>query len=221
MPVLFSHLFLKQENMMIRVVVFVVSLLAFCSSSAFAQAVWKSDLSHSRVNFAVSHMVVAEVTGSFTEFEVTMRASNDDFSDAEIEATIKTASVNTDNERRDGHLRSDDFFNAEAFPAITFKSTSIEKSGKNSFNITGDLTIRDITMPVVLATSFKGTIRDARGNTKAGFKATTVVNRFEFGTKWNSALDSGGLIAGENVDVTLLMEMNKQEPAEENSEGKK
>ncbi len=95
---------------------------------------------------------------------------------------------------------------------MKFASTKIEKTGPNTFNITGDLTIRDITKPVVLDTKYNGQVTDPRGNTKAGFKATTTIDRFEFGTKWNKAIEAGSLVVGKNVDITLLLELNKQSP---------
>lgn len=168
--------------------------------------VWTLDKAHSQVNFSVSHLVVAEVTGGFNEFDVTFESAKEDFSDANITASIRTASIDTENEKRDGHLRADDFLNAEKFPLITFKSTGIEKTGDGRFNIKGDLTIRDVTKPVVLETQFRGTIKDPWGGTRAGFKATTTIDRFDFGVKWNAAVESGGLVAGKDVEITLLIE---------------
>jgi len=179
-----------------------------------AQAVWKADKVHSKVNFSVSHMVISEVTGDFKDFDATLTSSKDDFSDAVIDATIQMASINTDNDKRDAHLRSDDFFNAEKFPTMTFKSTNIEKTGPGTFKITGNLTMRDVTKPVVLDTKLIGQTKTPWGATAAGFKATTVIDRFEFGTKWNQALETGGLIVGRDVIVTLLFEFDKQEKAQ-------
>jgi polyisoprenoid-binding protein YceI len=184
---------------------------AVLAGISYAQAsVWKQDNAHSRVNFSVTHMVISEVTGGFKEFDVTLTQGKDDFSGSSLEATIKTASINTENEMRDKHLRSDDFLNAEKFPAITFKSTSFEKTGENTFKITGDLTIRDVTKPVVLEAKYLGQVADGRGGTKAGFKATGSINRFDYGVKWNKAIEAGGLIVSDKVDLTFLMELQKQ-----------
>lgn len=193
---------------------FVVIVLSVMSLTA--QTAWKADKVHSRVNFSVTHMLVSEVTGTFKDFDVTLITSKEDFSDAKINAMIKIASVSTDNEGRDNHLKSDDFFNAEKFPEMKFNSTKIEKTGSNTFKITGNLTIRDITKPVVLDTKYNGQVTDPRGNTKAGFKATTTIDRFEFGTKWNKAIEAGNLVVGKNVDITLLLELNKQSPEKGN-----
>ena len=139
--------------------------------------------------------------------QVIITASKEDLSDAQISATIKTASVNTDSEFRDKHLRSDEFFNADSFPVMTFVSTGVEKAG-DRYKITGNLTMRDITKPVVLDAKYNGQVTSG-GGTKAGFKATTTIDRFEFGTKWNKAIETGGLIVGKNVEITLLLELNK------------
>ncbi len=184
---------------------------ALLGSVGSAQAnVWKQDNAHSRVNFSVTHMVISEVTGGFKDFDVTLTEGKDDFSGSTLEATIKTASINTENEMRDKHLRSDDFLNAEKYPVISFKSTSFEKTGENTYKITGNLTLRDVTKPVVLEAKFLGQVADGRGNLKAGFKATTSINRFDYGVKWNKEIEAGGLIVSDKVDLTFLMELQKQ-----------
>ena len=183
---------------------------------------WKADKTHSNVNFTVTHLMVSEVTGSFKDYDVTVTSNGDDFLSATVEAVIKTASVNTDNENRDKHLRSDDFFNSDSFPNMTFKSTKIEKAGENAYKIYGDLTIRGVAKPVILDATYKGKI-DAWGTTKEGFKATTTVNRFDYGVKWDKKMDAGGFIVANKVDVTLQMELTKQAKPEEakKNEGKK
>ena len=183
------------------------SLLA--TSGKAQMTTWSMDKFHSQVKFSVSHLVIAEVTGRFTDFDVKFQHPGDDFTKAKIEATIRTTSISTDVEKRDNHLRSDDFLNAEKYPVITFKSNSIEKTGEDTYRIKGDLTIRDVTKPVVLDTKFNGTIKDPWGNIKAGFKATTTINRFDYGVKWNAATEAGGLVAGKEVEITLPMEFSK------------
>jgi len=186
-----------------------VSILVAAGTAA-AQTVWKTDKSHSNVKFTVTHLVIAEVGGRFTDFDATVTHSKDDLSDMKVEATIKTASINTDNEQRDTHLKSDDFLNAEKYPTITFKSTKVEKTGADTYRITGDLTIRDVTKPVVLDTKYRGVAKDPWGNTKAGFRATTTIDRFDWGVKWNKAIETGGLVAGKDIEITLLFEFAKQ-----------
>ncbi len=178
--------------------------------SASAQTTkWKLDKTHSNVDFTVTHLVISEVRGTFKEFEATLVSDKPDFTDMKVEATIKTASIYTDNEKRDAHLRSNDFFNAEKYPEIKFKSTSVKKTGDASYEITGDLTIRDITKSVVLDTKYKGTI-NAMGGTRAGFKATTTIDRFEFGTTWDTKIEAGGFVVGKEVNIELRLEFVKQ-----------
>jgi polyisoprenoid-binding protein YceI len=187
----------------------ILVLTIFSAFAASAQnSGWKVDKAHTSVGFAVRHMVISEVIGNFKDFDITVNASKDDFSDAVIDATIKVASINTDNERRDNHLKSDDFFNAEKFPEIKFKSTSFEKVGENKYTITGDLTIRDIMKKVTFDATLNGMLKTTRG-VLAAWKATISVNRFDFGLKWNRTIEAGGLIAGETVNITLILELQK------------
>ena len=190
---------------------FTLLVLIAATTALYAQGTqWKADRAHSQVKFSVSHMVIAEVTGRFKEFTVTLEQPGQDFVGSKLEADIKTGSVDTDIESRDKHLRSDDFLNAEKYPDITFKSTSFEKTGNDTYKIAGNLTIRDVTKQVVLEAKYNGAVTDPMGNTKAGFKATTTINRFDYGVKWNKTIEAGGLVAGENVEITLLMELAKQ-----------
>jgi polyisoprenoid-binding protein YceI len=153
--------------------------------------------------------VTIHVTGRFGEFDFTLVQKGEDFSGSDLSVTIKTASVNTDNEKRDGHLMSDEFFNAQKYPAITFKSTSFEKVSDDRYAITGDLTIRDVTKTVVLDTKYRGTV-GTKGKEKAGFKATTTINRFDYGVKWDKTFETGKLVVGEEVEITLLVELARK-----------
>jgi polyisoprenoid-binding protein YceI len=189
-------------------------ILVFSIALSQAESQWKTDKAHSSVGFTVTHMLVSEVGGKFKDFDASLTATKDDFSDMQINAEIKTASVSTENEQRDKHLKSDDFFNEEKFPLMTFKSTRVEKTGTDTYKVTGDLTIRDITKPVVLDTKLKGVMTDPWGNTRAGFKATTTIDRFEFGTKWKAPAGDGGLVVSKNVDITLSFEFVKHKPEE-------
>jgi polyisoprenoid-binding protein YceI len=185
-------------------------ITGFGISSLFAQkAGWNLDKAHSSVGFSVKHMVLSEVTGNFKDFDVKFTSSKSDFTDAVVDATIKVASINTDNEKRDGHLKTDDFFNAEKYPLITFKSDSFEKVGDNKYKITGDLTIRDVTKKVTFDAVYNGSIKAPWGAQIYSWKATLAVNRFDYGLKWNKAIEAGGLIAGETVNITLNLELDK------------
>lgn len=173
---------------------------------ASAQTTWKIDKGHTNIQFNVTHMVVAEVNGSFKDFDGSVVSKSDDFNGAEVEFTAKTASVNTANENRDNHLKSDDFFNAEKFPDIKFKGTIVKTGGK--YQLKGDFTMRDVTKPVVFDITYGGSIDTGRG-VKAGFKFTGKVNRLEYGLKWSNKLASGELAVADEVEVVCKVELNK------------
>jgi polyisoprenoid-binding protein YceI len=177
-------------------------------SGAVAQTTWKVDKAHSNVKFAVSHMVVSEVEGSFRMFDGSLVASKADLSDAKVNFSVDVASVNTDNEKRDGHLKSDDFFNAEKFPKMSFVSKSMKPLGGNKYALTGDLTLRDVTKTVTFDVTYGGQINTGRG-VKAGFKAKTTIDRLTYGLKYAPALETGGLAVGKDVDITVLLEMDQ------------
>lgn len=177
------------------------------------RSTWKIDTAHTNINFAVAHMVIAEVTGTFKEFEGTVTTSTEDFSDARIDVSITSASINTGHPDRDAHLRSPDFFDAEHHPVVTFTSTKSSAKGKGGLEITGDLTIRGITKPVVLDATFKGKAVSPYGHMIAAFKATATINRKEWGLQWNAALETGGFLVGEEIELTLNVEVVQQQAA--------
>jgi polyisoprenoid-binding protein YceI len=185
-------------------------LLAVSVLSLNAQSTWKIDAGHSNVIFTVSHMVISEVTGRFNEFDATLVQTGNDLTGSKLNAKIKASSIITDNEGRDKHLRSADFFDVDKYPEITFVSKSFEKVSENKYKITGDLTMHGVTKTVILDTKFNGQMNDPWGNTKAGFKATTEVNRKDFGLVWNKTLETGGVLVGESVGITINAEMNKE-----------
>jgi polyisoprenoid-binding protein YceI len=179
------------------------------TAGAFAQGTkWTLDKGHSNVKFTITHMVVSEMDGSFRIFDGSLEHSKPDFSDAKVNFTIDVASINTDNERRDGHLKSDEFFNAEKYPKMTFQSTSMKSLGNNKYELTGNLTIRDVTKPVTFQVTHGGVLTTAQG-AKAGFKATTTINRFDYNLKWDRATETGGLVVGKDVTITVNVELNK------------
>jgi polyisoprenoid-binding protein YceI len=171
-----------------------------------AQDKWKIDNSHSSVKFSVSHLVISEVEGSFKSFKGGMTASKPDFTDASISFSVDVASISTDNEKRDGHLKSDDFFNAEKYPVMTFKSGSFTKVKDNKYKLTGLLTIRDVTRTVSWDVTYGGTVKDPWGMTHAGFKATTTINRFDYNLKWNTLTETGSAVVGKDVNITVNVE---------------
>ncbi len=173
--------------------------LALVSTVGFAQD-WVLDKSHSNVGFSIVHLKISEVDGSFGKFDAKMTSSKDDFSDAVFDFTAEVTSVNTGNERRDGHLRSDDYFAAEKFPTLTFKSTSVKKVSGNNYKITGNITMRGVTKPLVLDAVVRGPIDGRSGKKLVGIKATGTLNRVEFGVgKSGASVDDEVMIkvAGE------------------------
>lgn len=191
-----------------RLALILLGLTIVLGTACAQQSAWRADPVHSRVEFRVSHMVIAEVTGRFTAFDV--KLTQQGMEPSAISAAITAKSVDTDNEARDKHLRSDAFLNAEKDSVLTFTSTSIKKTGQDTYDVTGDLTIRGTSKPVVLKATYNGSIVDPRGSTREGFKATTSINRFDYGVSWDKTLDAGGLVVGKEVDITLLMEFVKQ-----------
>lgn len=185
----------------------VITMMIFGKSEA--QTKWAVDNAHSNVKFTVTHMVISEVEGNFKSFTGTLTAAKPDFTDASIEFSVDIASINTDNEQRDKHLKSDDFFNAEKFPNMTFKSISMKKLSGNKYELTGNLTIREVTKRVKFAVTYGGTAKDGYGNTRAGFRASTTINRLDYGLKWNSLLETGGAVVGPEVAININAEFIK------------
>lgn len=175
---------------------------------------WNLDTSHSEVTFAVRHMMISTVRGKFNKFSGTIDFNEADPAKSTVDASIETASIDTRDEKRDGHLKSGDFFDVEKFPALTFKSTRVEKVSDNSGRVYGDLTIRDVTRPVVLDVEYAGQARSPWGTTSAGFSATTKINRKDFGLTWNVALETGGVLVGEDISIAIEAELVKQPDAQ-------
>jgi polyisoprenoid-binding protein YceI len=178
------------------------------SFSPVEKGKWTVDKSHSNVKFSVTHLVVSEVEGSFKMFDGSMENTKDDLSDAKVNFTVDIASINTGEEKRDNHLKSDDFFNAEKFPTMTFASTSMKAVGENKYKLAGNLTIRDVTKPVEFDVTYGGSVA-AFGTTKLGFKAESKINRFDYNLKWDNTTESGGLIVSKEVKILVNVELNK------------
>ena len=178
-------------------------------------ATYKIDPAHSEIVFKVKHLVISTVSGHFSKFDATMTSNKEDFTDAVVTFEGNAASITTSNEQRDAHLRSDDFFNAEKYPKITFKSTRLKKISDEDYKLYGDLTIRDITKPIELKVTYNGTIVDPWGNTRIGFEVEGKVNRHEYGLKWNAVTETGGFVVGPDVKIHANVELVKQEVAVE------
>jgi len=162
---------------------------------------WTLDKAHSEIKFKAKHLMITTVTGQFNEYDATVEAAGDDFASAAISFTAKTTSVNTGMTQRDDHLRSDDFFNSEAFPDLTFKATGMTKTGDSSYTVAGDMTIRDVTKPVTLAVELAGVVQDPWGQTKAGFTFSGKLNRKEFGLKFHVVNEAGNLLVSDEIKL--------------------
>lgn len=180
-------------------------------STTMVKTDWKIDEAHSEIHFKVKHMMVSTVTGSFDDFSAAVQSEGEqDFENAQIKFTARTASVNTRNEQRDEHLRSDDFFNSEKYPEISFTSTSFKRVNDTEFKLEGDLTIRDQTKPVSLQVEYNGTAVDPYGQTKAGFEISGKINRKDFGLKWSAVTEAGGVVVSDQVRLDLNVQLIKQ-----------
>lgn len=172
--------------------------------------VWTIDPTHSEVQFKVKHLVISTVTGSFGSYEGQIEADGDDFENATAIFTADIDSISTNNEDRDQHLKSDDFFNAEEYPQLKFESTNFEKVGDQEYKVTGDLTIRDVTKQVELDVVHGGTVGDPYGNTKAGFEVTGAINRKEFGLTWDAVTEAGNVVVGDKIKLQMNVQFTKQ-----------
>jgi polyisoprenoid-binding protein YceI len=176
------------------------------TAPAIGTATWQIDPSHSLVEFSVRHMMIATVKGRFADVSGTIRFDQDDPASTEVDVTVEAASIDTRNEHRDAHLRSPDFFDAEQYPTLRFVSRAVEQVGEDRYRVTGDLTIRDVTREIALDARFFGIHPDPYGGTRAGFSATGEIDRHEFGLNWNQAIESGGVVVGPRVKITLEVE---------------
>jgi polyisoprenoid-binding protein YceI len=178
--------------------------------TASTTTTWNIDANHSEVGFAVKHLMVATVKGSFRRFSGHVVLDEANITNSVIEAEIDASSIDTRQEQRDGHLRSADFFETEKYPTITFRSTKVEQVRHGYYQATGSLTIRDITREVVLDVEETGRGGDPWGNQRIGFNARTTINREDFGLTWNQALETGGVLVGKDVRITLDVQIVKQ-----------
>ncbi|WP_449540313.1 YceI family protein [Ferdinandcohnia sp. Marseille-Q9671] len=170
---------------------------------------WAVDASHSSIDFSVKHMMIAKVKGSFESFEASIEADPADLTTANIEFKVDLNSVNTKNADRDNHLRSADFFDVENHPTMTFKSNSIVKTDDGEYAVTGDLTLHGVTKTETFKVVFEGQGKDPWGNEKAGFSASGSLNRSDYGLVWNAALETGGVLVGDQVKISLEIEAQK------------
>lgn len=185
--------------------------LATISAGAFAADTFVVDKSHSSTAFKVRHLI-AKTSGRFNDFTGTITLDRAKLQNSSVEFTIKTASIDTDNEGRDKHLRSADFFDAEKYPEITFKSTKITPAGKDKYNVTGNFTMHGVTKTITLPVEITGFMKDPRGTERAGFQTALTLNRKDYGIEWNKNLDEGGLLLGDDVEVSIELETIAKKP---------
>lgn len=204
------HIFVSTNNKTtMKKIIFTLVAGVFATTASFAQTNWTGDNSHSSVLFSVGHMGVAKTVGFFTEYDVRMTSTKDDFTGSQVEITIQAKSINTMSEQRDNHLRSKDFFNTDTFPTITFKSTSFTKKKGNVYEIKGMLTMRGVTKEVVLEAVYGGTKKDPWGNEKSGWAVRGKVDRTAYGITWNTPIE-GGTILDNSVEFMCEFEMVKK-----------
>ncbi|NGF55374.1 YceI family protein [Parapedobacter sp. SGR-10] len=175
-----------------------------------AKSIWAIDPTHSEIGFKVKHMMFTNVSGKFNAFEATIENEDDQFDTSVVSFSAEVNSVDTNNADRDNHLRSADFFDVEQFPKISFKSTEIKKINEGQFKVSGDLTIKDVTQNVTLDAEYSGLMKDPWGNTKAGVSLNGKINRKEFGLTWNAALETGGVLVGEDIKLAAEVQLIKQ-----------
>ena len=188
--------------------IFVATLAAALSLPANAASTWQIDPNHSAAQFAVRHLAISTVRGAFTKVSGTVQFDDKDISKSSVEVTIDAASVDTRVPDRDKDLRSDHFFEVEKYPTLTFKSTKVEQVEPGKLKVTGDLTIHGITKQVVLDVEGPTVpVKDPWGNQRVAANATTKINRQDFGVKWNAKMDNGGWVVGDDVTITIDVEM--------------
>ncbi len=175
-----------------------------------AKSIWAIDPTHSEIGFKVKHMMFTNVSGKFNAFEASIENEDDQFDTSVVSFSAEVNSVDTNNADRDNHLRSADFFDVEQFPKISFKSTGIKKINEGQFKVSGDLTIKDVTQNITLDAEYSGLMKDPWGNTKAGVSLNGKINRKEFGLTWNAALETGGVLVGEDIKLTAEVQLIKQ-----------
>lgn len=175
-----------------------------------AKAKWAVDATHSSVDFSVKHMMIAKVKGTFHSFEANIEANENDLTTADISFKIDLSSVDTRNGDRDAHLKSPDFFNVEQYPALDFKATSITKTGEGEYSVTGDVSLHGVTRSETFDVTFEGAGKDPWGNVKAGFSATGAIKRSDYGLTYNAALETGGVLIGDEVKISIEIEALQQ-----------
>lgn len=185
-----------------------IQLIIQLKNKTMIKTLWKIDPMHSEVQFKVKHLVISTVTGTFNSFDANLESEGEDYDGAKASFSLDVNSIDTNVADRDAHLKSDDFFNAEKYPKLTFEGT-LKKVSESQYELAGPLTIRDISKEVKLNVEYGGSMVDGYGQTKAGFEITGKVNRKEFGLKWDMVTEAGGVVVGDEVKLNLNVQMVK------------
>jgi len=188
-----------------------LSVATLAPLAAASASEYSIDPSHSQAAFSVRHLMISNVRGEFGKTTGSVTVDDADITRSTVSATIDATTINTREPKRDGHLRSPDFFDTAKFPTITFKSTSVKKAGKDKLTVAGDLTMHGVTKPVTLEVTLTPELKSPFGDVRRGVQATTKLNRKDFGLTWNKALETGGVVVGDEVAVTLDVELVKQQ----------
>lgn len=175
-----------------------------------AKSIWNVDLTHSSLDFSIRHMMIAKVKGSFHAFEAHIEADPTDLTTADVRFSIDLNSIDTRNSDRDAHLRTADFFDVEKYPKMTFESTQIVKTGEGEYDVTGNVSLHGVTRPETFSVTFEGAGKDPWGNEKVGFSGQGSFKRSDYGLTWNAALETGGVLVGDEVKISIELEASKQ-----------
>jgi len=203
---IYKHNISKKGGHLMRKLTVSILVVAFMFGMTIQAADWNLDPVHSAVEFSVRHLAISKIKGMFKDFEAKMVFDGKAVENGSAEFTIQVASLDTDNEKRDTHLKSSDFFAVEENPTITFKSKKVTAVKDGKFQITGDMTMRGVTKEVTFDCELHGVVKGPMGGTRAGFSAETTINRHDFGVSWSKTLDAGGLIVGNDVKLSLELE---------------
>lgn len=204
-----------------RFILSITTIIALAIPTAGRASTWDIDPAHTNAQFAIRHFMISTVRGSFTKVSGRVGLDEQDPTKSTIEATIDASSIDTRNEKRDQDLKSPNFFDVAKYPTLTFKSKKIEQAGEGKFKVTGDLTIHGVTKEVVL--NVEGSpkpMKDPFGNTRIGGMATTKINRKDFGLTWSKTLETGGVVVGDDVDITIDVELTQKAQTAESTTGK-
>ena len=208
------------KNKKILQVTLIIAIL-FAAHSVFAETkTWDIDTAHTKVQFSVTHMMISSTTGDFKVFEGKVVSKGSNFTDSEIEFSIDVSTIDTDNEKRDSHLKSEGFFDVDKYPSIKFKGKLISKTADNMYKMVGDFTIKDVTKKVEFDVIYGGSITDPRGDERAGFKISGGIDRFDYNLTWNKLLESGGVLVGKTVSIDCNVELIRKAAQGGNTSGK-